>query len=161
MRDFIEPRPRLVGVFDKVGRATWKTFEGQAHSESLARAIRAGHKIHSLRPGSTRWNAEFQRFEYVDERGYTLLALEDDGAVEYIGVPSLHSGEDPAPVTWTGFGMTAEETKDWLDLVGEAEEQGPEWRFTEFHCSACHHGHIQARRRAGETQTRCTRCSVE
>lgn len=148
LRDYIDPRPRLVGVLDNAGRPTWKTFEGQAHSESLARAIRAGNKIHSLQPGSTRWNAEAQRFEYVDKRGYTLLALEVDGVVEYIGVPKLHHGESPAPVTWAGFGMTAEETKTWLDLTSEAKDYGPEWRFTDFYCSECNHGHIQARRRA-------------
>lgn len=159
MRDYIMPRPRLVGVIEPAGRSAWRAFEGQTHTESLVRASRAGHKIHASRPGRTYWNAEAQRFEYVDEHGHTMLALEVDGVVEYIGVSSLHQGEEPAPVVWTGMGMMREEAKIWLDLSGEAGEFGPEWRFSEFHCSACHHGQIQVRRRAGATETRCTRCS--
>lgn len=54
LRDYIEPRPRLVGVLDNAGRATWQTFDGQTLTESLARAVRGGHKIHANRPGRTR-----------------------------------------------------------------------------------------------------------
>lgn len=158
LRDYIEPRPRLVGVLDNAGRPTWKTFDGQKLTESLARAVRGGHKIHAYRPGRTRWNAEAKRFEYVDEHGHTLLEIDVDGVVEYIGVPNLHQGEEPAPVIWGGMGMMPEEAQTWLDLSGEADDYGPEWRFTEFHCSLCNHGNIQARRRVGSTETRCTRC---
>lgn len=161
LRDYIEPRPRLIGVLDKDGRPTWQAFEGQTYTEGLARAIRSGRNIHSQQPGRAVWSAEAGRFQYVDEAGRVLLALEIDGRVEYVGVDRLHVGEEPAPVLWSGFEISAEAGREWFDLSGEAEEFGPEWRFSDFHCSKCHHGHIQARRRAGQAEVRCTRCSTE
>lgn len=156
--EYVQARPRLVGVIDKDGRPAWQTFDGRTFSESLARAVRARHQIHDNRPGRTRWNEEARHFEYMDEQGHLLLQLEVDGIVEFVAVPSLHPGEQPAPVVWPGFEMSPAEVKDWLDLSCEADGLESDWRFTEFSCGTCHHGQIQARRRGGETQVRCTRC---
>ena len=153
--------PRRVGIVEADGRHTWRVFEGVTNEEAIARAVRAGHRTHGRAPGRATWHADLQQFVYRDDDCRTLLGIEVDGVIEFIPVSSLHAGEQPAAVTIPTLAFSAEFAREWLDVSGEADDLEPEWRFLPVACDQCSRGVIQARRKAGVTESRCTRCGPD
>jgi len=150
------PLPRRVGVIDDNGAPTWRLFDGQHQAESVARATRAGLRLNLAQPGSSVWNAEHQQFEYVDQDGHVLIAIEIDGQLEYIAVDRLHAGEEPAPVKMPTLLMTPDEAALWLEISGEGEALGIDWHQTEFGCGECGQGMVHAYRSPAGVKTRCS-----
>lgn len=158
LRDYTAPVPRRVSVVEPDGRHTWRMFEGANQAEAIARASRAGLKLHGDQPGRTRWNIKSGRFEYADAEGRTLLAIEIDGRIEFVPVLGLHPGEEPAEVVAPVIRLTADDAQVWLGLLDEDEQPGPEWKSLGFACSKCGSGVLQGRHRVGLTAVRCTVC---
>lgn len=156
LRDYVEPRPRRVGVLGNDGKPGWRLFDGQHFAESMARTVRAGLRLTDAQPGRSVWNAERQQFKYVDQDGHVLIALEMDGRLEYIAVDRLHAGEESAPDKMPTQMLTPEETALWLEISGEGEALGVDWRQTEFACGKCGQGMVHAYRSLAGVKTRCS-----
>lgn len=156
LRDYIEPRPRRVGVLTSNGGQGWRLFVGQHEQEAMARATRAGLRLTDAQPGRTYWSAERQAFEYRDEADRLLIELEIDGRVEYVGVEQLHQGEQPAAVTMPTLLMTPDEAVEWLTLSGEGEGLGIDWHQLEFGCASCRQGMLHGYKRSDGIHVRCS-----
>ncbi len=156
LRDYIEPRPRRVGVLTSNGGQGWRLFVGQHEQEAMARATRAGLRLTDAQPGRSVWNAERQQFKYVDQDGHVLIALEIDGRLEYIAVDQLHPDEQPAAVTMPTQMLTPEEAALWLQISGEGDELGVDWHQTSFACRQCGQGMVHAYRSLAGVKTRCS-----
>lgn len=153
------PRPWRVGVVERDGRTGWRRFRGQNFGEALARAVRAGYRLHDGRPGAVVWNASAKRFEYRDAAGRVLLELEVDGRVEFVAVDRLHAGEVPAPVVMSPMLVAPAEAAELLPLwLGDDElaQIGTDWRQVDVGCGSCRAGVLHARRRGGELECRCS-----
>lgn len=150
------PVPRRVGVLGADDAPAWALFDGQHHQEAMARATRAGLRLSPAQPGRTHWNTERQAFEYHDEAGRVLIELEIDGRVEYVGVEQLHRGEQPAAVTMQTQLLTPDEAALWLEISGEGDELGVDWRQTSFACGKCGQGMVHAYRSLAGVKTRCS-----
>lgn len=152
-------RPWRVGVVERDGRVGWRKFTGQNFGEALARAVRAGYRLHDGRPGAAVWNARAGRFEYRDAAGRVLLELDDDGRVEYVAVDRLHAGEVPAPVVVSPWIAVPAEAAELLPLWlcdDELEQLGTDWRQVDVGCGSCRAGVLHARRRGGALECRCS-----
>lgn len=156
LRDYIEPRPRRVGVFSSDGTPGWRLFDGQHQQEAMARATRAGLRLSPAQPGRTHWNAERQAFEYCDEAGRVLIELEIDGRMEYVGVDRLHQGEQPAAVTMPTLLMTPDEAAEWLTVSGEGQGLSIDWHQLEIGCARCRQGMLHGYKRTGGIHVRCS-----
>lgn len=55
---YVPPRPWRVGVVGRDGRIGWRTFVGQNLIEAVARAVRAGYRLHEHQPGAVEWNGD-------------------------------------------------------------------------------------------------------
>lgn len=150
------PVPRRVGIAGDDGAPAWRLFDGQHIAESMARATRAGLRLSDAQPGRTHWNAERKAFEYRDEAGRVLIELEIDGHIEYLGVPELHPGEVPAPVTMPTLMLQPEEAALWLEISDEGEALGVDWRQLEFGCGKCGQGMLHAYRALDGIHVRCS-----
>lgn len=153
---YVPPVPRRVGICGEDGRPAWTSFVGQNIAESMARAVRAGLRLNDAQPGRTVWNVERQQFEYVDQDGHVLIALEIDGRLEYFSVDQLHPGEQPAAVTMPTPLMMPDEAALWLEISGEGEALGIDWHQTEFGCGKCGQGMVHAYRSPAGVKTRCS-----
>ncbi len=154
---YVRPIKRRVGI-TKDGKPTWEFMLGQNATEPLARARRQGLEMHSERPGTTHWNPERQAFEYRDPQGRVLVELLVDGVLHFIGVDQLRHGEVPAPVLEPVCEMSAIELAVWLDRTSESAQLLNEWRSQPVLCTDCRHAPLQARRRAGRAECRCSAC---
>lgn len=153
------PRPWRVGVVGPDGRTGWRKFAGQNFGEALARATRAGYRLHDGRPGVPVWNATGGCFEYRDNTGRVLLELEDDGRVEFVAVERLHDGEVPAPVILSPMLASPAEAVGLLPLWlsdNELDRIGTDWRQVDIGCRSCRAGVLYARRRGGALECRCS-----
>ena len=149
------PIPRSVGVIDAAGAPAWVPFQGQNPAESVARACRAGYRLHGRQPGRTHWCEDLGRFVYIDEDGRVLVAIEIDGRIEHIPVDRLRHGECPAPVALPTILLHPEAARDWLEASGEGAELGADWQQIELGCGECCRAMIHARRRGRLVETRC------
>lgn len=148
-----------VGVVGRDGCVGWRRFSGQNFGEALARAVRAGYRLHDGRPGAVVWNASAKRFEYRDAAGRVLLELEVDGRVEFVAVDRLHAGEVPAPVVMSPMLVVPAEAAELLPLWlcdNELEQLGTDWRQVDVGCGSCRAGVLHARRRGGALECRCS-----
>lgn len=152
-------RPWRVGVVERDGRVGWRKFSGQNFGEALARAVRAGYRLHDGRPGAVVWNASAKRFEYRDASGRVLLELEDDGRVDFVPVDRLHDGEVPAAVQMSPMLAVPAEAAELLPLWlcdDELDQLGTDWRQVDVGCGSCRAGVLHARRRGGALECRCS-----
>lgn len=143
--------PRRVGIIAGDGRPAWALFEGQHQAEAMVRATRAGLRLSDEQPGRVTWNSGAGRFEYRDEAGRVLLALEIDGRIEYVAVDQLHPGEQPAPVTMPTILLSPEEAAEWLAISGEIHDLVGDQRQTDFACAKCRRAMLLARKQQGGT----------
>jgi len=153
------PRPWRVGVVERDGRVGWRKFRGQNFGEALARAVRAGYRLHDGRPGAPERNATARRFEYRDEAGRVLLELEVDGRVEFVAVERLHDGEVPAAVQMSLMLASPAEAAELLPLClndEELDQIGTDWRQVDIGCRSCRAGVLHARRWGGALECRCS-----
>ncbi|WP_428828027.1 hypothetical protein ACLIKD_08885 [Azonexus sp. IMCC34842] len=154
--DYVPPVPRRVGIVGDDGAPAWVLFEGQHFAESMARTIRAGLRLSQEQPGRSVWNAERQQFEYVDQDGHVLIALEIDGRLEYISVDQLHPGEQAAQVTMPTMLLTPGDAAVWLTVSGEAEALGADRHQLEFGCARCQQGMLHGYQKQGEIRVECS-----
>lgn len=122
----------------------------------MARGVRAGLSLSQEQPGRSVWNADRQAFEYHDQGGLVLVALEIDGRLEYIAVDCLHDGEVPAPVTMPTILLTPEDAAIWLVLSGECGNLGVDPHQLEFGCARCKEGMLHGYRKRGKTHVLCS-----
>lgn len=151
------PRPWCLGVVDAGGRVSWRMFVGQNFGEALARAARAGYRLHDGWPGAIAWNAAEGRFEYRDHLGRPLVRAELDGVVEF--GPLARDGDVPARVTMPPMLATAEEATELLPVWLDREELSGiagDWRQIDLVCRSCRSGVLHARRRGGVLECRCS-----
>ena len=155
-------RLRRVGLALPDGEIRWVLFEAQTWREPLLRGLSAypGAKLHDGQPSDdSPWNAEAQRFEYRDDQGRLLaMEVEDAGSHQMVRYRPALPGELPAPVVVGVSLFDPGAMLTWLRVSGEGQFIGEVWQALEYGCSACRQGVMQARRRAGRLEVRCTGC---
>lgn len=131
-------------------------------AEPLLRGLRAypGAKLYAGQPSDdSPWNTEAGRFEYQDAQGRPLAmdvqATGNHYAVRYR--PAL-LGELLAPVVAPVSLYDPGFVADWLRHGEEGQMIGEVWRAVGYGCDGCRQGVMQARRKAGVLEVRCTGC---
>lgn len=154
---YVPLRRWRVGVIEQDGREGWRMFVGQNFGEALARAVRAGCRLHEGQPGAIDWCADDGCFEYRDRLGQTLMHVEVDGALDFVPLASV--GGVPAPVVMPPILATPDEAVEllpvWLDQAELSSIRG-DWRQIDLVCRGCRSGLLYARRRGGALECRCS-----
>jgi hypothetical protein len=88
------------------------------------------------------------------------MEVELQGVQQMVHYRPALPGELPAPVVAGVSLFDPGAMVTWLKVSGEGQAIGKEWRALDYGCSACRQGVMQARRRAGQFEVRCTGCGV-
>jgi len=157
-------RLRRVGLELPNGEIRWVLFEAQTWLEPLLRGLKAypGAKLYDEQPSNdSPWNEEAQRFEYRDEHDQALaMEIERQDDHQVVRYRPALSGELPAPVVAPVSLFNPGFVTEWLRVSEEGQAIGKEWRALDYGCGACRQGVMQARRRAGQLEVRCTGCGM-
>lgn len=161
---YVPLRWRRVGLELPDGEIRWALFEAQTWVEPLLRGLRAypAVRLHAGQPSDdSPWHAEAQRFAYRDDQGRPL-AIEGEtvGSHQVVHYRPALPGEPPAPVVAGVSLFDPGFVADWLRVSGQGQAIGEVWQALDYGCDTCRQGVMQARRRAGRLNVRCTGCGI-